>query len=122
MNRRRVVEAGAIPALVELLHSQDTDIQYCCVTALSNIAVDGQNIKFDSTLLRDAYLALGVNRRVLAQDEQNLVQDLVQLLDSASLNVQCQVALALRNLACDGESQATVSEYLVYFSLQRTIS
>lgn len=36
--------------------------------------------------------------------EPKLVQSLVALMDSQSLKVQCQAALALRNLASDGES------------------
>lgn len=37
--------------------------------------------------------------------EPKLVQSLVALMDSQSLKVQCQAALALRNLASDGESR-----------------
>jgi vacuolar protein 8 len=84
-NRQQLVNAGAIPVLVGLLNSPDTDVQYYCTTALSNIAVDG------------------TNRKKLAQSEQKLVTSLVQLMDSQSLKVQCQAALALRNLASDGE-------------------
>jgi vacuolar protein 8 len=40
-NRQQLVNAGAIPVLVGLLNSLDTDVQYYCTTALSNIAVDG---------------------------------------------------------------------------------
>lgn len=40
-NRAQLVNAGAIPVLVALLSSPDTDVQYYCTTALSNIAVDG---------------------------------------------------------------------------------
>lgn len=43
-NRQQLVNAGAIPVLVGLLNSPDTDVQYYCTTALSNIAVDGKNI------------------------------------------------------------------------------
>ena len=42
------------------------------------------------------------NRKKLAQTEPKLVQSLVALMDSPSLKVQCQAALALRNLASDG--------------------
>jgi vacuolar protein 8 len=38
----------------------------------------------------------------LAQSEPKLVFSLVQLMESTSLKVQCQAALALRNLASDG--------------------
>lgn len=41
-NRAQLVNAGAIPVLVALLSSPDTDVQYYCTTALSNIAVDGE--------------------------------------------------------------------------------
>ena len=41
-NRQQLVNAGAIPVLVSLLNSADTDVQYYCTTALSNIAVDGR--------------------------------------------------------------------------------
>lgn len=40
-NRQQLVNAGAVPVLVSLLNSPDTDVQYYCTTALSNIAVDG---------------------------------------------------------------------------------
>lgn len=39
-NRNELVTCGAIPILVELLHSSDTDIQYYSAAALSNIAVN----------------------------------------------------------------------------------
>src|SRR5437016_11920490 len=39
-NRQQLVNAGAIPVLVQLLSSPDVDVQYYCTTALSNIAVD----------------------------------------------------------------------------------
>ena len=50
--------------------------------------------------LTDAGIA--ANRKKLAQSEPKLVASLVQLMDSPSLKVQCQAALALRNLASDG--------------------
>ena len=48
-NRQQLVNAGAIPVLVSLLNSPDTDVQYYCTTALSNIAVDGSHyfLNFD---------------------------------------------------------------------------
>ncbi|RSM05624.1 Vacuolar protein 8 [Fusarium oligoseptatum] len=85
-NRQQLVNAGAIPVLVQLLSSPDVDVQYYCTTALSNIAVDASN------------------RRKLAQTEPKLVQSLVNLMDSTSPKVQCQAALALRNLASDEKS------------------
>ncbi len=50
-NRQQLVNAGAIPVLVSLLNSPDTDVQYYCTTALSNIAVDGSHyfLNFDRT-------------------------------------------------------------------------
>lgn len=89
-NRQQLVNAGAVPVLVNLLTSPDTDVQYYCTTALSNIAVD-------------AY-----NRRKLAATEPKLVHSLVVLMDSPSLKVQCQAALALRNLASDDKYQIDI--------------
>ena len=77
-------------------------MQYYCTTALSNIAVDGELA--DAFSNRSSCVA-AANRRKLAQGEQKLVQSLVALMDSQSLKVQCQAALALRNLASDGELQ-----------------
>ena len=65
-------------------------MQYYCTTALSNIAVDGNN------------------RKKLAATEARLVQSLVHLMDSPSPKVQCQAALALRNLASDEKYQLDV--------------
>ena len=56
----------------------------------------------------------GANRKKLAQSEPKLVTSLVNLMDSSSLKVQCQAALALRNLASDG------TQNLLYLSLGRT--
>lgn len=89
-NRQQLVNAGAIPILISLLSSADADVQYYCTTALSNIAVDGGN------------------RRKLAQSDSRLVQYLIQLMDTKSLKVQCQAALALRNLASDEKYQLEI--------------
>ncbi|KAI9760881.1 MAG: Vacuolar protein 8 [Chaenotheca gracillima] len=93
-NRQQLVNAGAIPVLIQLLTSQDVDVRYYCTTALSNIAVDS------------------TNRKRLAQTEGRLVQSLVHLMDPASPNasprVQCQAALALRNLASDEKYQLEI--------------
>ncbi|CAO3646431.1 unnamed protein product [Mucor fragilis] len=89
-NRQQLVNAGAIPILISLLSSHDADVQYYCTTALSNIAVDA------------------VNRKKLAQSDSKLVQYLIQLMDTKSLKVQCQAALALRNLASDEKYQLEI--------------
>lgn len=89
-NRQQLVNAGAIPVLVQLLSSPDVDVQYYCTTALSNIAVDA------------------ANRKKLAQSENRLVQSLVHLMSSSSPKVQCQAALALRNLASDDKYQLEI--------------
>ena len=75
---------------MQLLSSNDIDVQYYCTTALSNIAVDAGN------------------RKKLAQTETRLVQSLVNLMDSSSPKVQCQAALALRNLASDEKYQLEI--------------
>ncbi|KAK5167754.1 Vacuolar protein 8 [Saxophila tyrrhenica] len=89
-NRNQLVSAGAIPVLVSLLSSADTDVQYYCTTALSNIAVDA------------------TNRKRLAQTESRLVQSLVHLMKGQAPKVQCQAALALRNLASDEKYQLDI--------------
>lgn len=89
-NRQQLVNANAIPVLVQLLSSSDTDVQYYCTTALSNIAVDASN------------------RKRLAQNEPRLVQSLVTLMDGHAPKVQCQAALALRNLASDEKYQLEI--------------
>ncbi|WPG99784.1 Hypothetical protein R9X50_00260300 [Acrodontium crateriforme] len=89
-NRQQLVSAGAIPVLVGLLSSSDTDVQYYCTTALSNIAVDS------------------ANRKRLAQSETKLVQSLVYLMKGQAPKVQCQAALALRNLASDEKYQLEI--------------
>lgn len=48
------------------------------------------------------------NRKKLAQTESRLVQSLVHLMDSNSPKVQCQAALALRNLASDEKYQLEI--------------
>lgn len=48
------------------------------------------------------------NRRRLAQTEPKLVSNLISLMDSPSLKVQCQAALALRNLASDDKYQIEI--------------
>ncbi|KAK9324306.1 armadillo-type protein [Lipomyces orientalis] len=89
-NRQELVSAGAIPVLVSLLQSPDADVQYYCTTALSNIAVDA------------------ANRHILADTEPKLVSCLVSLMDSGPERVQCQAALALRNLASDDKCQLEI--------------
>lgn len=89
-NRRQLVNAGAIPVLVELLSSPDIDVQFYCTTALSNIAVDA------------------VGRSKLTQNEDRLVQSLVHLMDSTSPKIQCQAALAFRNLAAEENYQLEI--------------
>lgn len=49
-----------------------------------------------------------MNRRRLAQTEAKLVSNLISLMDSPSLKVQCQAALALRNLASDDKYQIEI--------------
>lgn len=95
-NRQQLVNAGAIPVLISLLSSPDADVQYYCTTALSNIAVDGGN------------------RKKLAQTDSRLVQYLIALMDTKSLKVQCQAALALRNLASDGKYFFHLHKYYTF--------
>ena len=48
------------------------------------------------------------NRRRLSQGEPKLVASLISLMESPSLKVQCQAALALRNLASDDKYQIEI--------------
>jgi vacuolar protein 8 len=93
-NRQQLVNAGAIPVLVQLLSSPDVDVQYYCTTALSNIAVDANN------------------RKKLGISEPRLVQSLISLMESSSPKVQCQAALALRNLASDEKYQLEIVQQI----------
>ena len=88
---------------MQLLSSPDVDVQYYCTTALSNIAVDAGN------------------RKRLAQTEPRLVQSLVNLMDSSSPKVQCQAALALRNLASDEKYQLEIVKVKGLLSLLRLL-
>ncbi|KAI8974751.1 vacuolar protein 8 [Pilobolus umbonatus] len=92
-NRQQLVNAGAIPVLISLLSSPDADVQYYCTTALSNIAVDVNN------------------RKKLGQTDARLVQYLIALMGTHSLKVQCQAALALRNLASDDKYQLEIVKH-----------
>jgi vacuolar protein 8 len=122
-NRRELVEAGAIPVLVTLLKSSDVDVVYYCTTALSNLAVDGKCFVlfwndlwtgrkqfFIDPLPLLSSSTIAVNRRKLGQ-EPRLVGELVDLMESPSLKVQCQSALALRNLASDERYQLEIAEH-----------
>ena len=40
-NRQELVNAGAVIVFVQLLESQDEDVQFYCAAALSNLAVRG---------------------------------------------------------------------------------
>lgn len=104
-NRQQLVNAGAIPVLISLLSSQDADVQYYCTTALSNIAADGMLWNDGATWPYDLrqLRIIGMNRKKLAQTDSRLVQYLIALMETKSLKVQCQAALALRNLASDGK-------------------
>ena len=58
------------------------------------------------------------NRRKLSATEPKLVHSLVSLMDSSSLKVQCQAALALRNLASDGMSPFSPSLMVDKYQLE----
>lgn len=89
-NRKALVQTGAIPVLVDLLTSDDVDVQYYCTTVISNLAVDEEN------------------RKKFVENEPNLVQSLVYLMEISVPKVQCQAALALRNLASDEKYQIDI--------------
>lgn len=105
-NRAQLVKANAIPVLVSLLKSPDTDVQYYCTTALSNLAVDGKISPPSADSSSDIIVA--IHRQKLAETEPTLVSSLIRLMDSPSAKVQCQAALALRNLASDEKYQVDI--------------
>ena len=81
-NRQQLVSAGAIPVLVGLLNSEDTDVQYYCTTALSNIAVDcqyrlsrprGCSSRLTAVLTSRLCLWSDTNRKKLAADRKSVV-------------------------------------------------
>lgn len=74
-NRQQLVNAGAIPVLVSLLNSQDTDVQYYCTTALSNIAVDGERTSRCMLYIADMVWQ-GTTGRSLPKQNLNLSQAL----------------------------------------------
>ena len=123
-SRQHLVDVGILPVLVGLLDFQDADMQYNCTAALSNITADGEGIipSIVTTSLRGACPVLGVNRNELVQGQPKLVQELVRLMDSLSLRVRCQAALALRNLAIDGKPQLPAPSISCSSPLQKTIS
>lgn len=41
-NRQVLVQAGAVLVFVQLLESRDTEVQFYCAAALSNLAVSGE--------------------------------------------------------------------------------
>ncbi|KAH8913900.1 ARM repeat-containing protein [Atractiella rhizophila] len=96
-NRQQLVNAVAISVIVGLQLSRH-EIQYYCTTALSNFAVDGSAF-FSSRPKTFSYWCITANnRKKLLNTKSKLVQNLITLMDSLSLKVQCQAALALRNL------------------------
>ncbi|ORX34889.1 ARM repeat-containing protein [Piromyces finnis] len=84
-NRHQLVNAGAIPLLVSLLNSNDKDVQYYCITAITD-------------------------NRVKLANESKLIQYLIHLMNSQIPKIQCQAALALRNLASDEKFQIEIVE------------
>jgi len=84
------VQYGALPVMSHLLTShQDTEIQYYCAAALSNLAVDGEH------------------RGLIMLNHPEIVNGLIGLLHSPAIKVQSQATLALRNLASDGAYKKT---------------
>ncbi|KAI8447751.1 armadillo-type protein [Phakopsora pachyrhizi] len=79
-NKAKIAKSGALMPLTHLARSKDTQVQrkanYILVSLLSSPDTD----------------------------KPKLIHHLIRLMDSPSLKVQCQAALALRNLASDGSS------------------
>ncbi|KAJ2781963.1 Vacuolar protein 8 [Coemansia javaensis] len=91
-HRQQLVGANAVPTLVQLLGSDDAELQYYATTALSNIAVDD------------------TGRQLLWETQPVLVDALIRFVDTATIKVQCQAILTLRNLASDEQYQLQIVE------------
>ncbi|KAG6857614.1 hypothetical protein H0H87_010182 [Tephrocybe sp. NHM501043] len=89
-NKTKIAKSGALVPLTRLARSKDMRVQRNATGALLNMTHSG------------------ANRKKLAQSEPKLVTSLVMLMDSSSLKVQCQAALALRNLASDEKYQLEI--------------
>lgn len=85
-------------SLIHLIQMYNTIVPLLLVILLWTVSINTANKQFEVLISR-----LGNNRKKLAQSEPKLVSSLVALMDSQSLKVQCQAALALRNLASDGK-------------------
>ncbi|KAJ1881404.1 Vacuolar protein 8 [Kickxella alabastrina] len=91
-HRQQLIAAGSVPVLVELLASDDPELQYYATTALSNIAVDDSG------------------RGLLWETQPTLVDALIRFVDAPTTKVQCQAILTLRNLASDEQYQIQIVE------------
>ncbi|XP_078584645.1 uncharacterized protein LOC144866825 [Branchiostoma floridae x Branchiostoma japonicum] len=90
-NRSDLAREGAIKVFNDLLLDDDTEIQYYCAAALSNMAVDQEHRRIMGSLW-----------------ERNIPGRLIALLSSMSDKVRCQACLALRNLASDETNQRLI--------------
>ncbi|KAJ2396442.1 Vacuolar protein 8 [Coemansia sp. RSA 2603] len=92
-HRQQLISAGSVPVLVELLSTDDQELQYYATTALSNIAVDESG------------------RQLLWETQPTLVDALIRFVDASTIKVQCQAILTLRNLASDEQYQIQIVEH-----------
>ncbi|CAG8682291.1 6939_t:CDS:2, partial [Racocetra fulgida] len=124
-NRQQLVNAGAIPVLVSLLNSPDTDVQYYCTTALSNIAVDekyqleivrSRGLPPLLRLLQSSFLPLILSSVACIRNisihplnespiiDAGFLSPLIQLLAyEENEEIQCHAISTLRNLAASAE-------------------
>lgn len=84
-SRNELVRQGALPVLIQALHSDDPEVQYYSIAALSNFAVHEKH--------RTMMVAVG---------HFDIIFQLIKLLGCVREKVLCQACLALRNLASDG--------------------
>ena len=110
------MHAGPIPALVELLGSLDTDIQYASISALCEFALDCKDT-LPSILCSatGAYPLLDPSRKLM-RSAPKLVPALVQFMDNSSPKLQCQALITLKYLAKDRESQLPPPEDILLIS------
>ncbi|KAJ1039179.1 hypothetical protein NDA10_000143 [Ustilago hordei] len=100
-NKTKIAKSGALVPLTRLARSKDMRVQRNATGALLNMTHSDEN--------RQQLVNAGaIPVLKLAQTEPRLVQNLIGLMESSSLKVQCQSALALRNLASDEKYQIEI--------------
>ncbi|KAJ3381308.1 Vacuolar protein 8 [Entophlyctis sp. JEL0112] len=132
-NQHSIVAQGALVPLVQILNSSESEnvseLECNAVGCITNLATNDGNKEpiancgivsilgvasqcskcFIMPPLSNIAVDTG-NRELIANTEPGVVKNLIRLVGSPALKVQCQATLALRNLASDGESKLKVMD------------